>query len=102
MTGVPLVDIPQAIKQRKKEVYKRSLYFLVPFGLTTLGAWGQAPRMLLIICFLGTWAGLALWMVCFYRLSRCPACNKLLADLFQTPLLYERCPHCHVAFKTPQ
>jgi len=87
------------IKRRLREVYKSSLYFLVPFALTTLGAWAHAPRWYLVTMFVGIWVGLVIWMVRYFRLSRCPACNALLMYLFQLPMLYDRCPYCHVPFK---
>jgi hypothetical protein len=91
-------DLFLEIRRRLKEVYKRSLYFLIPFALTTIGAWAHAPRALLIVTFVAIWIGLAIWMVSFFRLSRCPACNALLMYLFQSPPLYERCPYCQVRF----
>jgi hypothetical protein len=87
------------IKRRLREVYKSSLYFLVPFALTTLGAWAHAPRWYLVTMFVGIWVGLVIWMVRYFRLSRCPACNALLMYLFQLPMLYDRCPYCHAPFK---
>jgi len=98
VSGVPTQDMSREIKRRLREVYKRSLYFLIPFALTTLGAWARAPRPILIATFLGCWVGLAVWMVAFFRLSRCPACNALLMLLFQPPA-YERCPYCRAPFK---
>ena len=87
------------IKRRLREVYKSTPYFLVPFALTTLGALAHAPRWCLITTFVGTWVGLAIWMVRFFQLSRCPACNALLMQLFQPPP-YERCPYCHIPYTT--
>jgi len=52
-------------------------------------------RRCLATTIVGTWVGLAIWMVRYYRLSRCPACNALLMYLFQSPPLYQRCPYCH-------
>jgi Flp pilus assembly protein TadB len=92
-------NVSLEIKRRHREIYKRFLYFLVPFALTTLGAWAHAPRSLLIATFVATWVGLVVWIVNYYRLCRCPACNELLRQLFQRPPLYERCPYCHTPFK---
>jgi hypothetical protein len=87
------------LKRRHREIYKRFLYFLIPFALTMLGAWAHAPRPFLIATFIGTWVGLAIWIANYFRLSRCPACNALLTYLFQIPPLHERCPYCHTSFK---
>jgi hypothetical protein len=87
------------IKRRLREVYRSSLYFLLPFALTTLGAWAHAPRWYLVTTFLGMWVGLVIWMVRYFQLSRCPACNALLMYLFQLPMPYDRCPYCHAPFK---
>lgn len=91
-------DLSSEIQRRLKEVYKRSLYFLVPFALTTFGAWAHAPKPVLIVSFAATVVGLVIWLVSYYSLSRCPACHVLLLYLFQPPQ-YERCPYCHAPFR---
>jgi membrane protein YdbS with pleckstrin-like domain len=100
MADAPVQDWSLEIRRRLKEVYKRSLYFLIPFALTTLGAWAHAPRPVLIVSFAAIFVGLAIWMISYYKLSRCPACSALLLYLFQLPALYERCPYCHAPFRT--
>ena len=98
MPDAPTQDWSSEIRRRLREVYKRSLYFLIPFALTTFGAWAHAPRPVLIVSFAAIIVGLAIWMVSYYSLSRCPACNKRLLYLFQIPE-YERCPYCHAPFR---
>ncbi len=93
------LDIASEIRRRRKEVNKRSLYFLVPFGLTTLGAWIHAPRILLIVTFCSFFVGLAVWTFWFFKLSRCPSCNASLRDLFMLTPVYKRCPYCHILFE---
>ena len=99
MGDAPSLPIRLEIRRRMWAIYKGSLFFLVPFALTTLGAWAHAPRWCLATTFVGTWVGLAIWMVRYYRLSRCPACHALLMYLFQSPPLYQRCPYCHAPFQ---
>jgi len=92
------IDIALEIKRRQREVYKRSLYFLVPFVLEMIAAALHAPRVLAAAGFAAIVIGWIIWVVYFYRLSRCPACNRLLMYLFQSPMLYKRCPGCHTSF----
>lgn len=96
----PTKDPAREIKRRSTENNKRALYFLIPFALTTFGAWAHAPRPLLIAGFISIWVGLGIWMVSYYRLSRCPVCNHFLAYLFQLPMLYRRCPYCLAPFSS--
>ena len=99
MPDEPTPNLSQEIRRRLRENYKRSLYFVVPFALTTLGAWAHAPTPLVIACFWAIWVGLVIWMVSYYRLSRCPACHHFLAYLFQSPPVYRQCPYCHAPFQ---
>ena len=99
MSDAPPLSMRLEIRRRLRGVYKSSLYFLIPFALTTLGAWAHAPKWYLITTFVAIWVGFAIWTVRYFQLSRCPACNALLMYLFQSPPLYERCPYCHVPFK---
>jgi len=92
------IDIPLEIKRRQKEIYRRSLYFLVPFVVELIAAAMHAPRLWAALGFAAIVIGWIIWVVYFFRLSRCPACNRLLMYLFQTPMLYQRCPSCHVSF----
>jgi len=92
------VDIPLEIKRRQKELYKRSLYFLVPFVLELIAAAMHASRVWAAAGFAAIVIGWIIWVVYFFRLSRCPACNRLLLYLFQTPMLYKRCPDCQISF----
>ena len=92
------VDIPLEIKRRQKELYKRSLYFLVPFVLELIAAAMHASRVWAAAGFAAIVIGWIIWVVYFFRLSRCPACNRLLLYLFQTPMLYKRCPDCQTSF----
>jgi hypothetical protein len=95
MPDGPTPNLSNEIRRRMKEYYKRSLYALIPFALTTVGVWAHAPRPLIMASFLAIWVGIVICMVSVYQLSRCPACNHFLAALFQLP----RCPHCHVSFR---
>ncbi len=99
MTSASPLPIALEIKRRLREVYKGSLWFLIPFALTMLGTGLHAPRWYLGTAFVGIWVGLIVWMVQYFKLSRCPACNALLMYLFQSPKLYRRCPYCHVPFE---
>jgi membrane protein YdbS with pleckstrin-like domain len=92
------MDITLEIKRRQRELYKRSLYMLVPFALEMIAAAMHASRVWAAIGFAAIVVGWIIWMVYYYRLSRCPVCNRLLLYLFQTPMLYKRCPTCHTSF----
>jgi hypothetical protein len=91
------IDVAVEIKRRQKEFYKRSLYFLVPFALELIAAAMHAPRVLAAAGFAAIVIGFIVWMVYFYRLSRCPVCDRLLIYLFQDPP-YARCPSCRTSF----
>ena len=92
-------DVSREIKRRTRELYKRSLYCVIPLAVTTLGAWAHAPTPLVIAAFWLIWVGIVICMVSLYRLSRCPACNARLAFLLALPPGYRRCPHCHASFQ---
>ena len=99
MTGV---DIARELKRRQKEIYKRSLYFLVPFAAELIAAAMHAPPLWAAAGFAAIVIGWIVWVVHYFRLSRCPACNRLLLYLFQWPMLYQRCPGCHASFVSSQ
>ena len=92
------IDIALEIKRRRNAVYWRSLYFLVPFALEVIAAAMHASRVWAAAGFAAIIIGWIVWVVYFFRLSRCPVCNRLLMYLFQTPMLYHRCPNCHTSF----
>jgi len=94
------IDIALEIKRRQKEVYKRSLYFLVPFVVELIAATMHAPPIWAAVGFAAIVIGLIIWTVHFYRLSRCPICNILLLSLFGAPMLWKRCPRCHTSFSS--
>ena len=99
MSEEPSLSTPLELRRRLRRIYACALCFLIPFALTMVGAWAHAPKWYLVTTFAGTWVGLAFWMIRYYQLSRCPACNALLTYLFQSPPMYERCPYCHVSFR---
>ena len=90
-------DVALEIKRRQRAFYWRSLYFVVPFVLELIAAAVHAPPVWAAAGFAAIVIGGVIWMVYFYRLSRCPACNRLLIYLFQSPP-YERCPSCNTSF----
>lgn len=92
------IDIAPEIKRRLRQVYWRVPFVLVPFAFEMLAAGFHAPPLVAALGFAAIVIGLVVFMVEYYRQSRCPACNRSLFYLFTWPFPYDRCPWCKTRF----
>jgi len=95
---VTQIDIAPEIRRRIRKIYKCLPYVLVPFVLEMIASTMHAPPLVAAVGFAGIVIGSIIFLVNYYRLRSCPVCNQTLIYLFDAPLVYDRCPHCHTAF----